>query len=229
MSTVKTTPAQNSTKGFQMLQVMGGLGAVCALLIVLTYEGTADRIAQLKDEALQQAVFSVLPNTKSTQAFYIDPDQKTISNGPSGNNIGIFAGYDKDKALTGIAIEASGRGYADIIRILYGYDPVNEKIIGFYVLESKETPGLGDKIEKDESFLQNFTKLDVSLKENSTSLKHPVVTVKHGEKANDWEIDGITGATISSRAIGEMINKSANTWLSVIKSNLSTLQNPSTP
>ena len=112
MSTVETTPAQNSTKSLQMLRVMGGLGAVCALLIVLTYEGTADRIAQLKDEALQQAVFSVLPNTKSTQAFYIDPDQKTISNGPSGNDIGIFAGYDKDKALTGIAIEASGRGYA---------------------------------------------------------------------------------------------------------------------
>ena len=229
MSTVETTPAQNSTKSIQMLQVMGGLGAVCALLIVLTYEGTADRIAQLKDEALQKAVFGVLPNTKSTQAFYIDPDKKTISKSSSDNNIGIFAGYDKDKALTGIAVEASGRGYADIIRILYGYDPVSEEIIGFYVLESKETPGLGDKIEKDESFLQNFTELDVSLESNQSSLRHPVVTVKQGEKANKWEIDGITGATISSRAIGEMINKSANTWLPVIKSNLSTLQNPSSP
>ena len=49
----------------------------------------------------------------------------------------------------GVAVEASGKATPDIIRILYGYDPENRQVVGFYVLESKETPGLGDKIEKD--------------------------------------------------------------------------------
>ena len=223
MSTVDNIP-KNNTSGSKMLQVMGGLGALCALLIVMTYEGTADRIAQLKDEALQQAVFSVLPGTASTQQFYINADQ-TISTTPSDNAATIFAGYDANGEFTGVAVEASGRGYADVIRILYGYDPVNEKVIGFYVLESKETPGLGDKIEKDESFLANFQSLDVELNESGDELKNEVITVKSGEKTEEWQVDGITGATISSRAIGAMINTSANERLQVIQDNLSVIQN----
>ena len=44
-------------------------------------------------------------------------------------------------------------GYQDVIRVLYGYSFDTEAIIGIRVLESKETPGLGDKIETDPDFL----------------------------------------------------------------------------
>ena len=45
-------------------------------------------------------------------------------------------------------------GYQDVIRILlYGYSPEHQAIVGMRVLESRETPGLGDKIEKDPAFL----------------------------------------------------------------------------
>ena len=220
MSTVATKPQTQSSK---MIQVMGGLGELCALLIVLTYEGTAERIAHLKDEALQQAVVYVLPGSTSTIEFYIDADHH-ISTEWTENAVPVFAGYDDAGQLIGVAIEASGRGYADIIKVLYGYDPVKEQIIGFYVLESKETPGLGDKIQKDASFLKNFTELDVSLGSNGSTI-NGVVTVKHGQKKNPWEIDGITGATISSRAVGVMLNASPNEWLAVIQKNLSVIQN----
>ncbi|MBR06870.1 MAG: electron transporter RnfG [Rickettsiales bacterium] len=221
MSTVATKPKTQSSK---MIQVMGGLGALCALLIVLTYEGTAERIAHLKDEALQEAVIYVLPGAKTTKEFYIDSDHH-ISSEWTENAVPIFAGYDANNQLIGVAIEASGRGYADIIKVLYGYDPIKQQIIGFYVLESKETPGLGDKIQKDASFLENFTELDVSLGSNG-STNNGVVTVKHGQKKNPWEIDGITGATISSRAIGVMLNASTNEWLAIIQANLPVIQNP---
>lgn len=221
MSTVAENQQTQSTK---MLQVMGGLGAICALLIVLTYEGTAERIAHLKDEALQEAVFSILPGTKTTREFFIDARQRLTAEWSEGA-IPVFAGYDANGQLTGVAVEASGRGYADLIKVLYGYDPVKEKIIGFYVLESKETPGLGDKIQKDQAFLKNFTELDVALGADG-SLKNPVTTVKHGLKKNPWEIDGITGATISSRAVGTLINTSASQLLPVIQANLSMIQNP---
>ena len=117
-------------------------------------------------------------------------------------------------------------GYADIIRILYGYDPAEQAVIGFYVLESKETPGLGDKIEKDQDFLANFEKLDVSLSDNESGLKNLILTVKSGEKQQPWEIDGITGATISSRAIGKMLGESTQHWIPLIYREKAQLADP---
>ena len=89
------------------------------------------------------------------------------------------------------------------------------EVLGFQVLESKETPGLGDKIAKDERFQNNFNALDVSISENG-QLRNKVITVKQGEKQNGWEIDGITGATISSRAVGNIIGESTSKVVPVL-------------
>jgi len=46
------------------------------------------------------------------------------------------------------------------------------------------------------------------------------VAVSHGKKTHPWEIDGITGATISSKAIADILNRSAEHWVPQIESNL---------
>jgi electron transport complex protein RnfG len=48
---------------------------------------------------------------------------------------------------------------------------------------------------------------------------HPIVTVKQGQKLQPWQLDGITGATITSEAIGNILNDSANTWAPVLERN----------
>jgi len=215
---ITNKPAASSTK---MLRAMVGIGIMCALLIVLTYEGTLPIIKENKVEALEKAVFKVLPGTEKTQAFVLDENEHFIPlEGEKVEGQTVYAGYNNENELTGIAIEASGQGYADIIRILYGYDPAEEAVVGFYVLESKETPGLGDKIEKDDNFLANFKALDVSLTENKSALKNQVVPVKSGEKEHPWQVDGITGATISSRAIGDILGESTSRWVPLVYGNL---------
>ena len=97
--------------------------------------------------------------------------------------------------------------------MLYGYSPQREAVVGMQVLASKETPGLGDKIEKDPAFLANFRALDVALAADGQSLAHPVSVVKSGAKTSPWQIDGITGATISSKAIGNMLRHSTAYWV----------------
>jgi electron transport complex protein RnfG len=212
---------ENPASSFKMLRTMVGLGVLCALMIVLTYEGTFDRIAKNKAEALERAIYQVLPGAVEKQAFAVTGDNTlTRVDGEVKDGQIIYAGYDEKGQLIGTAIEASGMGYADVIRILYGYDPDEEAVIGFYVLESKETPGLGDKIEKDENFLANFEALDVSLTDDGQSMANPVETVKSGEKTNPWEVDGITGATISSRAIGDILKKSSADIIPIISANL---------
>ena len=199
-----------TTNSFSMLRAMVGIGALCGLLIVLTYEGTLPRVERLRAEALQRAIFRVVPEITDTKAFTWENGEFVAANEES--NLVIYAGYDQLGTFQGLAIEASGQGYADIIRILYGYHPEKQAVVGFYVLESKETPGLGDKIEKDENFLANFILLDVTLTEDLQGLVNEVIPVKSGEKENPWEVDGITGATISSRAIANIINESMQVW-----------------
>jgi electron transport complex protein RnfG len=128
----------------------------------------------------------------------------------------VHAGYDEKGSLVGVAIQAQEMGYQDVIRILYGYDPARDAIIGMQVLASKETPGLGDKIEKDPAFLANFDALDVSLAPDGQALQHPIEAVKGGEKSQPWQIDGITGATISSKAIASALRESSAFWVPLI-------------
>ena len=95
-----------------------------------------------------------------------------------------------------------------------------EALVGMRGLESKETPGLGDKIMTDEAFLKNFEKLDMKLSADGASLAHAVIAVKQGGKTDPWQVDGITGATISSNAIANILNESASFWLPRIRENL---------
>lgn len=207
-----------------MLRAMVGIGIACALMIVLTFQGTLPAIEKGKAEALERAIFRVLPGAATKKTFIADAATGQLSEaGPDAEGERLYVGYDNNGQLTGVAIEASGMGFADILRILYGYDPVKGEIVGFYVLESKETPGLGDKIEKDEDFLANFDGLPLALTEDGDSLKHTIYTVKSGKKENPWEVDGITGATISSRAIGDILGKSTQKWAPLIQDNLENL------
>jgi len=71
------------------------------------------------------------------------------------------------------------------------------------ILDSRETPGLGDKIYKDADFVANFDDLAVD----------PVIkAVKKGLKLAPNEIDAITGATISSKAVVRIINEGRERW-----------------
>lgn len=205
--------------GAKMLRAMLGIGIISALLTVSAFELTLPRVQKLKAEALEAAIFRVLPGTVNTRAFELSSNGALIelANGEKPETV-YYAGYDAQGKLVGYAITAAGQGYADIIRVLYGYDPNAQTLVGFQVLESKETPGLGDKIEKEQRFLDNFKALDVSL-DNEGKLKNKVVTVKQGEKKNPWEIDGITGATISSRAIGNIIGASTAEVVPVLYTN----------
>ena len=217
---LKMANTTTEASSFKMLQSMVGIGLFCALMIVLTFQGTLPRIEKLKAEALEKAIFKVIPGMVTKKTFQIGENNTLteVSTVPKGARV-VYAGYDENGKLKGVAVEASGMGFADVLRILYGYDPEQQAVVGFYVLESKETPGLGDKIEKDANFLANFEALDVALAEDLTTVKNTVTTVKSGQKKNAWEVDGITGATISSRAIGNILGTSTQEMVPMIFKN----------
>ena len=111
------------------------------------------------------------------------------------------------------AVEGAAKGYADTVRILFGYQPGCQCITGIGVVSLRETPGSGDKIVTDKAFLANFTALDARLNAELSALAHEIRTVKHGTKASPWQVDAISGATITSRAVGKAVNDAAQSLL----------------
>ncbi len=214
---MQTPTTASRPPGWPMYRALVGVGTVCGLLIVSVFVVTLPVIARNEAAALQAAVFEVLPGATAKASFVLAEDGgfRPAREGDDPRQT-VHAGYDGSGALVGVAIPAQGMGYQDVIRILYGYSPRQQAIVGMQVLASKETPGLGDKIEKDPAFLANFQALDVSLAADGQVLAHPVEAVKSGAKTGPWQIDGITGATISSKAIANMLRQSSAYWLPLI-------------
>jgi electron transport complex protein RnfG len=188
----------------RLVATLGLAGLLSGLIIVGVYEATLPAIEAYKAKVLREAVFKVLPGVERMQPMVYLDDQLVASDDETKADEVLFAGYAADGKLVGYAIPTAGPGFQDIIRVLYGYLPDKRQVSGMEVLESRETPGLGDKIYKDLDFVANFDALAVDPE---------IVAVKKGTKTQPNQVDAITGATISSKAVVRIINEANQRWL----------------
>jgi Na+-translocating ferredoxin:NAD+ oxidoreductase subunit G len=205
---------QPTTPAGHMIRTLMGIAMLSGFLVVLAYQVTKPIIAENQRRAIEAAVFKVIPDAVTRRDFVLG-DQGLVAVDPQHpvEGIPIYAGYDTEGHLKGIAAPAASQGYADTIQLLYGYDPACSCIRGIKVLKLAETPGLGDRILSDPGFLANFKALDARLSADGKQLANPIVTVKHGTKKHPWQIDAISGATISSKAVGRALDQSAEAVL----------------
>jgi len=117
----------------------------------------------------------------------------------------VFQAIEKGK-VSGWVIKSSGRGYADKIELLIGLNPSLNKISGLFIIEQKETPGLGNKIAN-----LDFRKQFISKNTNTA-----IIASKTGATSPN-EIDAITGATISSRSVCSIVNTAVKDLRSSLK------------
>jgi electron transport complex protein RnfG len=224
MSSTEQIQTRPQTPGLAMLRTLGGVAMLSGLLVVLAFQFTQPLIEENKRIAIEQAVSRVIPGVVSKKDFILGPEGLFLADAPGAQGEKIYAAYNGDGKLQGIALEAAATGYQDVIRILYGYNQDCQCVTGIKVLKMAETPGLGDKIAFDPEFLKNFEALDGRLNGQKSGLENPIVTVKHGSKREQWEIDSISGATISSKAIGRMINASGQRMFPLIIQHLDELR-----
>jgi electron transport complex protein RnfG len=207
--------APQTTPTAAMLKTLGIVSTVCGLIIVGAYLGTYDAVQANKRLALEREVFKVLPAAKTMAEFVALPEGGIRPAGgeiPAGA-VKFYAGYDEKGQIAGIAAEGGAKGYADTVRILFGYQPDCQCVTGFGVVSMRETPGIGDKILTDADFRASFKALDAKLNAEMKTLANEIKAVKHGTKTQEWQIDAIAGATITSRAVGKAINDTAQILL----------------
>lgn len=208
MTDQKDIQAAPEPSSFRLIISLGIAGFLSGLVLVGVYLFTKPIIEQNKAEALQRAIFKVLPGTTSFETLVLEGDDLRAFTPGEEDVEKIYIGLNDNKEMTGFAIPGAEPGFQDIIGVLYGYSAPSKTIIGFEVLESKETPGLGDKIFKDMDFQMNFKALEVDPE---------IEAVKKGEKNKENQVECITGATISSKAIVRLLNKSVGKWKTPIE------------
>ncbi len=225
MSEPQSVPELPSS--ISLIVTLATVAMLSGLLVVIVYEFTKPIIAENQRIATERAIFKVLPEAKSRITFQFKEGRLVQSHDKAGGEL-VFAGYDSGKKLVGIALNAAAQGYQDTVKLLYGYNPFNGCITGFDVLKSTETPGFGTQISSNEDFLANFECLDASVNEERNGLINTIKTVRHGTKQQAWEIDAISGSTITSNAVGRMLNNSGQTLHPVIARNLGLLRQAAT-
>jgi len=157
-------------KSHHMILTLTLVGVLSSLALAGIYKYTKPMIRENQRRALEEAIFQVLPGTKTFKAIKKD---KMI----------IYQGFDSSGKPVGYAFVGEGPGYQGIIKVMIGVSPDLKKMFAIEILESVETPGLGQKITTP-SFRNQFQKKPI--------------------RSN--QIQAITGATISSRAIVDIVN-----------------------
>ncbi|MEZ6035449.1 MAG: FMN-binding protein [Planctomycetaceae bacterium] len=148
--------------------------------------GLRDRIAENTRQRLEKAVLEVVPGG-------------TVSEPVEVSGVQMYRVKDDSGACCGWATQAEGRGFQDRIRMMVGISNDGGRVTGLTVLESNETPGLGDRIQQPE-FRNQFV---------GKSTEHPFTRSRPGVSAAA-PVDAITGATISSDAVIDAINSQIN-------------------
>ena len=166
-----------------VIKPVGVLLAICIIIplaLSVTNKVTAKKIAELE-----------AANSKKNMQSLIDPDNfEECENGERT----YYAAINGGKTAAYIFTESS-KGYGGDVSVMTAIKP-DGTVAGVAILDvSGETPGLGQNAAKESFFSQYI------------GLKKGVSVLKNGAKAENNEVDAVTGATITSTAVTRAVNK----------------------
>lgn len=167
----------------RMMVVLTMVGLVSAALLVEVNFLTRDRIIANKTKALEAAITMVVPGARLIEKIY---EEKSFT---------LYAGKNEGGKLLGYALSTTTGGFQDVILFILGTNPELTRLNSLYILDQKETPGLGAKIADKNAFLQFWEGKDLNQR---LMLRKPPVGK---DDLGPSEINTITGATVSSESV----------------------------
>lgn len=186
MASIKSTFAN-------LIITLGVITLVASLSLGYVYEWTKEPIAQAQLAKQLKAIETVIQGYDNNP---VEESYKVAT--PDGTDSLEFFPAKKGAEQIGVAIKTkSPKGYSGDIFIMVGFNMQGD-IQNIFVIEHKETPGLGSKMTAP-SFVNQYLGINPA----NTNLK---------VKKDGGSIDAITGATISSRAYSEAIQLAFDTF-----------------
>ncbi|MDR1757160.1 MAG: RnfABCDGE type electron transport complex subunit G [Culturomica sp.] len=176
-----------------MLVVLFGVTLLASASVAYVYTLTKEPINQARLNKQAAAIREVIPGT-----FDNDPMADKWSKESEGGRVLEFYPAKKNGETVGTAVKTyTQKGFSGEIWLMVGFLP-DGKVTGYTVLEHKETPGLGSKM--DVWFVKGG-KGDIT---GRIPAENPLKV-----KQDQGEVDAITAATISSRAFLDAVNRAA--------------------
>lgn len=157
-----------------MALVLTLISIVAGGALAAVNEATKQQIEDIKAENLAKSIKKVLGVGESEQLTVTDSEADG------------FVLHTTDK---GVAIESTQNGFGGPLKVLVGFDQEGN-ILGYSILETAETPGLG--IKAAEWFQEGGKGCIIG--------KNPATTKMGVTKGGEGDIDAITASTITSRA-----------------------------
>lgn len=174
------------------------IAAFCTALVALTWQLTAERIEANKkawlERSLQPALAGLFFDSSVTESMIVIPQPHDL---PGRDAAIVYRVYAGETPVAALFVVSARNGYAGPIRFLVGV-AMDGTVTGVRVLEHRETPGLGDRIETMKS--------DWVLQFDGHSLRNPEPD-GWAIKSDDGEFDQLTGASITPRAIIKAIRE----------------------
>jgi len=202
--TPPATAKAPEVSSFKLLATLALAGAAAGLLVVAVYKATLPTIERYSAAKVEIAVREVLKSPARWDTLYLQNGALTRSPASGDNAKDLpkaYVGFDESGKRLGAAVTAQEPGFQEEVLLMIGFEPSTGTLIGFKVVEEKETPGLGDKIERDTSFGSQFP-----------GRVAPLKGVKARDATDPSQVQTITGATISSRAVIRIINHAVEKW-----------------
>jgi len=168
------------------------IAGFCTSLVAFTWQLTADRIEANKkawlERSLQPALAGLFFDSSVTESMITIPVPHEL---PGSDAAVIYRVYAAEQPVAALFVVSARDGYTGPIRLLIGIQ-IDGNITGVRVLEHKETPGLGDRIET--------VKSDWVLQFDGHSLRDPEAA-KWAIKGDGGQFDQLTGASVTPRSI----------------------------
>ena len=181
---------KNYAPAFISAIILAAFAILGSSLVGLSYESTHEKILENQRETLRRQINEVFPEPQHDN-IVID-DVVTIKEGELGDDsVKVYRATLKQNSTGLIYSPVSADGYSGDILLTIAINE-NNQVTGVRVLQHKETPGLGDKIETRRSdWIKSF---------DGTSLTSPRAE-KWAVKRDGGDFDQFTGATITPRAV----------------------------
>lgn len=202
------TPGK-ATPTWRLVVTLALAGGLSGWMVATVYRLTLPAVQRYAAARVDAAVREVLESPARWDTLYLVNGAITRT-APAGANREelptAYVGFDAGGKRVGAAVTAAEPGFQELLTLMIGFDPQSGTLLGFKVLDQKETPGLGDKVEIDSSFRNQFA-----------GRLPPLSGVKGRPGGTRSEVQTITGATISSRAVIRIINHAVARWLPLLQ------------
>jgi electron transport complex protein RnfG len=164
------------------------------LLLAVTDAALSPRIEQNRIDKLNRLVKTLIPEAEHFKRLDEQIEIETFRG--EEEQVTVYEAVAASGESVGWSFNAAGTGFQGEIELVVAVDGDVQTLKGFRCLSSNETPGFGDQI-KSTDFRAQF--------EGAPAGELSLVTTGEREKI-DSEIVAITGATVSSQAVVDIIN-----------------------